>query len=151
VRGKSEERRGGENRGKRSRALKEMVSACEMLMENQYTHKNLRWHVDFMLRACCRGVGEVRDEENYWIHHTYLESHVQCKLSARGGGRRGSGVDGGGKVQVAFVWLSTQGLREISQSEGEVDIDYGHYTFCYLNVDNIQRKVTTLTTRPQVH
>jgi hypothetical protein len=52
-------------------------------MENQYTHKNLRWHVDFMLRACCRGVGEVRDEENYWKHHTYLQSHLHCKPSAR--------------------------------------------------------------------
>ena len=66
-----------------------------------------------MLRACCRGVGEVRDEENYWNHVTYLESHLYCKLSARGGGGVG---DGGGRVQDAFVWLSTKGLREISQS-----------------------------------
>ena len=39
-----------------------------------------------MLRACCRGVREVRDEEKYWKHHTYLESHIHCKPSARGGG-----------------------------------------------------------------
>jgi hypothetical protein len=108
-----EGRRGRENRGKRRRALKNMVSTCEMLLENQYTHKNLRWHVDFMLRACCRGVGDVRDEENYWKHHTYLQSHLHCNLRARGG--RGVG-DGRGRVQAAFVWLSTKGLREISQS-----------------------------------
>src|SRR5271169_7234445 len=100
-----------------------MVSTCEMLMENQYTHKFLRWHVDFMLRACCRGVGKVRDEEKYWRHHTYLESHLQCKPSAREGERVG---DGRGRVQAAFVWLSTKGLREISHSGGEADIGYGH-------------------------
>ena len=101
-----------------------------------------------MLRAYCRGVREVRDEEKYWKHHTYLESHIHCKPSARGGGE---GRDGGGRVQAAFVWLSTQGLRENFQSEGEVDIGYGHYTLCYQNVDNIQGNITTLTTRPQVH
>jgi hypothetical protein len=57
------ESRGGERRGeerngrKRKRDLEKKVSNCEMLMENQYTHKFLRWHVDFMLRACCRRVG----------------------------------------------------------------------------------------------
>ena len=108
------ERRGEERNGrKRRRDLEKKVSNCEMPMENQYTHKNLRWHVDFMLKACCRGVGEVRDKENHWEHHTYLESHLYCKLSAREGGGVG---DGGGRVQAAFVWLSTKGLREISQS-----------------------------------
>jgi hypothetical protein len=101
------------NTRKRRRTLEEMVNTCEMNLGNQYTHKFLRWHVDFMLRACCRGVGEVRDEENYWNHVTYLESHLYCKFSARGGGGVG---DGGGRVQDAFVWLSTKGLREISQS-----------------------------------
>jgi len=100
--------------------------------------------VDFMLRACCRGVGEVRDEENHWKHHTYLESHLHCKHSARGGGGVG---DGGGRVQAAFVWLSTKGLREISQSGDEVDIGHGHYTFCYQNVDNVRGYTTTLTIR----
>jgi hypothetical protein len=93
---KIEGRKGREerNRKRRRRNLQEIVNNCEMNMEI------LRWHVDFMLRACCRGVGEVRDEENYWKHHTYLESHQQCKLSARGGGGVG---DGGGRVQDAFV------------------------------------------------
>jgi hypothetical protein len=59
--------------------------------------------------------------------------------------------DGGGRVQAAFVWLSTQGLRENFQSEGEVDIGYDHYTFCYQNVDNIQEYTPPLTTWPQVH
>jgi hypothetical protein len=53
------------------------------------------WHVDFMLRACCRGVGGVRDEENHWRHPTYLESHSPSNIKAKGGG---GGEDGGGRV-----------------------------------------------------
>jgi hypothetical protein len=48
---------------KRRRDLEKKVSTYEMLIENQYTHIFSRWHVDFMLRACCRGVGEVRDKK----------------------------------------------------------------------------------------
>jgi hypothetical protein len=122
VREKIEEGRGGKKEKEEEKNSTRDGQYCEMLMENQYTHKFLRWHVDSMLRACCRGIGEVRDEENYWKHITYLESHLHCKPSARGGGgRRGVG-DGGGRVQATFVWLSTKSLREISQSGGEVDI-----------------------------
>jgi hypothetical protein len=111
--GEKEEDRAREKQKERKRNLKGMVSTCEILMENQDTHIFSRWQVDFMLRVCCRGVGEVRDEENYWKHHPYLESHLHCKLSARGGGGVG---DGRGRVQAAFVWLSTKGLRENFQS-----------------------------------
>jgi hypothetical protein len=75
---RSEGRNGREerNRKRRRRNLEEIVNTCELNMKNQYTHKFLRWHVDSMSRACCRGVGEVKDEENYWKHHTYLQSHL---------------------------------------------------------------------------
>ena len=65
--------------------------------------------MDFMLRACCRGVGEVRDEENHWKHVTYLESHLHCKLSAREGGEVG---DGGGRVQAALFGCQQKDLEK---------------------------------------
>jgi len=71
------------------------------------------FHVESMLQ---RGRG-VRDEENHWRHLTYLESHSPSNLKAKGGG---GGGDGGGRVQVAFVWLSTEELRDISQSGGRL-------------------------------
>ena len=48
-----------------------------------------------MLKPCCRGVEGVRDEEKSWKHITYLESHLHCKHSARGGGGGGGRGEGG--------------------------------------------------------
>jgi len=100
--------------------------------------------VDFMLRACCRGVGgsEMKKTIGDISHTLNLIHHPILR-------QREEGEVGMEEVESKLHLFGCQ--QKDLEKFHKVGVGYGHYTFCYQNVDNIQGYMPPLTKQSQTY